>query len=142
MDNTLFFGHACYVRIRTCLLRTGPKVTKVINTIAALVDWHIPDRGGSRAAAISKMARFLIIVNGWEPLTIIAKRSILDVASALDPPLPDIQTSEKNYSYVERRNSTSSSWTNLETVSKMDMSIGTGHSLSLHFKTVYCAFYK
>ena len=41
------------------------------------------------------MARFVIIVNGWKPLTIITKRSILDVASALDRPLPDIQTSEK-----------------------------------------------
>ena len=44
-------------------------------------------RGGSRAAATSKMERFVIIVNGWKPLTIIAKRSILDVAAALDPPL-------------------------------------------------------
>ena len=29
----------------------------------------------------------LIIVNGWKPLTIITKRSILDVAAALDLPL-------------------------------------------------------
>ena len=29
----------------------------------------------------------VIIVNGWKPLTIITKRSILDVAAALDPPL-------------------------------------------------------
>ena len=29
----------------------------------------------------------MIIVNGWKPLTIITKRSILDVAAALDPPL-------------------------------------------------------
>ena len=28
----------------------------------------------------------MIIVNGWKPLTIIAKRSIWDVAAALDPP--------------------------------------------------------
>ena len=28
----------------------------------------------------------MIIVNGWKPLTIIIKRSILDVAAALDPP--------------------------------------------------------
>ena len=33
------------------------------------------------------MERFVLIVNGWQPLTIITKRSILDVASALDPPL-------------------------------------------------------
>ena len=29
----------------------------------------------------------MIIVNGWKPLTIITKRSILDVAAVLDPPL-------------------------------------------------------
>ena len=44
-------------------------------------------RGGSRAAATSKMKRFVIIVNGFQPLTIITKGSILDVAAALDPPL-------------------------------------------------------
>ena len=33
------------------------------------------------------MEHFVIIVNGWKPLTIITKRSILDVAAALDPPL-------------------------------------------------------
>ena len=45
-------------------------------------------RGGSRTAATSKMERFVIIVNGWKPLTIITKHSILDVAAVLDPPLP------------------------------------------------------
>ena len=44
-------------------------------------------RGGSRAAATSKMERFVIIVNGFQPLTNITKRSILDVQAALDPPL-------------------------------------------------------
>ena len=44
-------------------------------------------RGGSRAAATSKMERFVRIVNGFQPLTIITKRSILDVAAAQDPPL-------------------------------------------------------
>ena len=44
-------------------------------------------RGGSRAAATSKMEHFVIIVNGFQPLTIITKRSILDVAAVLDPPL-------------------------------------------------------
>ena len=29
----------------------------------------------------------MIIVNGWEPLTIITKHSILDVATVLDPSL-------------------------------------------------------
>ena len=61
-------------------------------------------KGGSKLAATSKMERFMIIVNGFQPLniiakhfqpltiirkplTIITKRSILDVAAALDPPL-------------------------------------------------------
>ena len=44
-------------------------------------------RGGSRTAATSKMECFVIIVNGFQPLTIITKRSILDVATVLDPPL-------------------------------------------------------
>ena len=43
-------------------------------------------RGGSRAAATSKMERFMIIVNGFQPLIIITNRSILDVVAALDPP--------------------------------------------------------
>ena len=44
-------------------------------------------RGGSRDAATSKMEYFVIIVNGFQPLTIITKHSILDVAAALDLPL-------------------------------------------------------
>ena len=47
-----------------------------------------PIRGGSRTAATSKMERVVIIVDGWNPLTIITKHSILVVAAALDPPLP------------------------------------------------------
>ena len=45
-------------------------------------------RGGSRTAVTSKMERFVIIVNGWKPLTIIIERSILHVAAALDPCSP------------------------------------------------------
>ena len=48
---------------------------------------HIKRKGGSRIAASSKMEHFVIIVNGWKPLTIITKNSILDVAAVLDPPL-------------------------------------------------------
>ena len=44
-------------------------------------------RGGSRTAATPKGERFVIIVNAYKPLTIITKRSILDVAAALDPPM-------------------------------------------------------
>ena len=52
-----------------------------------LIDKFITFRGGSRTAATSKMEPFVIIVNGWKPLTIITKHSILDVAAGLDPPL-------------------------------------------------------
>ena len=48
---------------------------------------YIIIRGGSRAVANSKMERFVKIVYGFQPLTIITKRSILDVAVALDPSL-------------------------------------------------------
>ena len=44
-------------------------------------------KGDPRASATSKLDRFVIIVNGFQPLTIITKRYILDVAAALDPPL-------------------------------------------------------
>ena len=44
-------------------------------------------RGGSRTAAASKKEHFVIKVNGWKPLIIITKSSILDVAAVLDPPL-------------------------------------------------------
>ena len=43
------------------------------------------EAGGSRVAATSKIWRFVIIVNGFHPLTIITKHSNLDVAAALDP---------------------------------------------------------
>ena len=46
-----------------------------------------PGKGGSRAAATSKIERFLAIVNGFQPLTIITKRSILNAAAAPDPHL-------------------------------------------------------
>ena len=49
--------------------------------------YEILFRGGSRAAATSKMELFVIIVNGFQPLTIITKWSILDVAAILDPTL-------------------------------------------------------
>ena len=44
-------------------------------------------RGGYRTVATSKMELFVIIVNGFQPLTIITKCSILDVAAVLDLPL-------------------------------------------------------
>ena len=49
------------------------------------------NRGGSRTAATSKMDHFVIIGNGFQPLTIITKCSILDVAAVLYPPLIKIK---------------------------------------------------
>ena len=50
-------------------------------------------KGGSRTAAPSKMEHFVIIVNGWKPLAIITKSSILDVAAVLNP---SVTCSSKN----------------------------------------------
>ena len=61
---------------------TGPSVFQCYLSI----NYYI-SRGGSRTAATSKIERFVIIVNGWKTLTIITKRSILDVTALLDPPL-------------------------------------------------------
>ena len=47
-------------------------------------------RGESRTAAKSKVERFVIIVNGCKPSIIVTKRSILNVAAALDPPLTTV----------------------------------------------------
>ena len=44
-------------------------------------------RDRSKTAATSKVEFFVIIVNGWKPLTIITKSPTLDVAAVLDPPL-------------------------------------------------------
>ena len=44
-------------------------------------------RGGSRPAATSKEELFVIIFNGFQPLTIITKSSTLNVAAVLAPPL-------------------------------------------------------
>ena len=68
-------------------------------------------RGGSRTAATSKMEHFVIIVNdnrqyllcdnSFQPLTIITKRSILDVAAVLDSPLMyNIIEYSSNYSKI------------------------------------------
>ena len=60
-------------------------------------------RGGFRAAATYKMECFVIIVNSWNPLTIIKKHSILDVAAALDPPLMMVDNNNWFHGRVNRR---------------------------------------
>ena len=52
---------------------------------------NVSSRGGSAVVATTKMERFVIIVNGFQPLTITTKRSILDVAAVLHPPLCCVQ---------------------------------------------------
>ena len=59
---------------------------------------RVLSKGGSMAAATSKMERFVIIVNGFQPLTIITKGSILDVAAVLDPPLRECASD----AYIQR----------------------------------------
>ena len=64
-----------------------PKVVLSPQSVMVVHDISNVDRGVCRTAATSKMEHFVIIVNGWKPLTIITKSSILDVAAVLDPPL-------------------------------------------------------
>ena len=62
------------------------RLIKFNSPVRSLVNPYTVQRR-SRTAATFKMEHFVIIVNGWKPLTIITKRSILDVAAALDPRL-------------------------------------------------------
>ena len=66
--------------------------------------WRLATRGRSKATATSRMERFVIIVNGFQLLAIITKRSIWDVAVALDPPLATtgkVEISEKLKAEIE-----------------------------------------
>ena len=70
------------------------------NGLLKLSTRELDIRGGSRTATTSKMERFVIIVNGFQSLTIITiitKRSILDVATVLNPPL------DMNDEFLKRR---------------------------------------
>ena len=81
---------------QTFLLNLGSICKKTLYRWKSLVSYKNPYilqklvyifRDGSRAAAKPKIERSGIIVNDFQPLTIITKRSILDVSAALDPPL-------------------------------------------------------
>ena len=54
-------------------------------------------RGGFRTAATSKVELFVIIVNRFQPLSIITKNSTLDAAAVLDPPLEMLQKDQSNF---------------------------------------------
>ena len=73
--------------IKLLMKKTLRSSTVCLNELQLLLYETELVRGGSRAASTSKMERFLIIVNGFQPLIIITKHSSLDVAAALDPPL-------------------------------------------------------
>ena len=47
--------------------------------LCALLSTSNLQRGGSRTAAASKIELFVMITNGFHPLTIITKNSILDI---------------------------------------------------------------
>ena len=66
-------------------------VTKHLGPSSYFVSRKVNLRGRSRTVATSKMERFVILVNGFQPLTIITKRSILDVVVVLDPSLSPYQ---------------------------------------------------
>ena len=63
------------------------KGSRSLRDISNKIESKQKSTGRSRTASTSKIGRFVIIVNGWKPLTIITKRSILDVTAVLDPPL-------------------------------------------------------
>ena len=71
------YFHKC-TSIKTTLKQNTPKTHQISKKIF---------RGGPKTAAKSKLEHFVIIVNGWKPLTIITKSSILIVAAVLDPQL-------------------------------------------------------
>ena len=63
---------------------------------------HIrPYRGGSRAAVTAKMEHFGIVINGFQRLFIITKRSILDVEAVLDPSLLYASWNQREISLIQ-----------------------------------------
>ena len=81
----VYFLHLLLLQHGDIERNPGPQSDQIKNL--SCCHWNVNSRGGSRTAATFKMERFVIIANGFQPLTIITKRSILDVAAVLDPPL-------------------------------------------------------
>ena len=85
------------IKSQISVLNTFSKIYESViknQLISVLISFHLSlrltrnlIRSRSGAAATSKMERFVIIVNGFQWLTIITNCSILDVAAALDPPV-------------------------------------------------------
>ena len=68
--------------MKICITKSNESFEVEVASGPLLVD-SMMFRGGSRAAATSKTECFVIIVNGWKPLLIITKHSVLDVAAGL-----------------------------------------------------------
>ena len=100
-DNNLKLLKSYFQHVNTGLFEDINKLTSALENVGFMYSYYqeiypgirrffifllsiLICRDGSRAAATSKMERFVIIVND---LTIITKCSILDVAATLDPPL-------------------------------------------------------
>ena len=100
---------------------------------------NITSRGGSRTAATSKMKLFVIVVNGFQPLAIITKSSILDFGTVLDPPLTRLflKGGSKIFSYInccrilESLGMTGSKWNNFVKMSLLAAGHVCGVSFSL-----------
>ena len=72
--------------MRSCDLTEGAITFVYCNLMDCGFKEFNKTRGGYWTAATSKMERFvIIIVKGFQPLTIITKHSILDVATVLNP---------------------------------------------------------
>ena len=73
------------------------------------------------------MERFVILVNGFQSLTIITKCSILDVAAVLDPPLssvlkhPVMSAMFESFQKVLKTLSTTQSYTTPKNMMKVDI---------------------
>ena len=67
----------------TILFEARTTAAKILCLTVKISNYNL-FRGGSRAAATSKMECFVITVSVFQSLTIITKPSILDVAAALD----------------------------------------------------------
>ena len=68
-------------------LKTGSlmfSLTESFESNFGILSFFTLFRGGSRTAAICKMERFVMLVNGFQQLTIITKSFILDAATVLD----------------------------------------------------------
>ena len=87
LANSNFHNYEPYPRVlrRHRVLKILKKNKDILITMPHKGNCTFNFRGGSRAAATSKMVSFVIIVNSFQLLNIITKSSILEVAVILDP---------------------------------------------------------